>query len=78
MSRVARSIFEDATKATRIDEVSATLTYIGEAEIGTVDTAFKWKIKRMNKTGNVTAIEWADGNDKADNQWSDRANLSYS
>lgn len=78
MSRVARSIFEDATKATRIDEVSANLTYIGEAEIGTVDTAFKWKIKRMQKTANVTAIEWADGNDKADNQWSDRANLSYS
>lgn len=78
MSRLARQVFEDATEATRIDEVSASITYIGTAEIGTLDSAAKWRVKRMNKVGNVTSIEWANGNDSAINIWDNRASLTYS
>jgi len=78
MSRVARDIFEQATTALQIDEASGTLTFIGEAEIGTPTSEAKWKIKRMQKTGTVTAVEWADGDDKSDNVFDDRVDLAYS
>ena len=68
----------EATKATRLDEVSSSLTYIGEADIGALDSSSKWLIKRMQKTGTVTKIEWADGNSREDNIWDNRASLAYS
>jgi len=68
----------EATKATRLDEVSSSLTYIGEADIGALDSSSKWLIKRMQKTGTVTKIEWADGNSREDNIWDNRASLTYS
>lgn len=77
MSRVAREIVENAVSALRIDEVSASLTYIGDAETGTAATAAKWRVKKIEKTGTETVVTWADGNDKHDNVWDNRVSLTY-
>jgi hypothetical protein len=61
-----------------LDEVSSTVTYVGEAITGTALSAASWRIKRISVTGTVTLIEWADGNGSFDNIWNNRASLSYS
>jgi len=84
--RVAADIIDSAQNqwiiprpfATRVDEVSASLTYVGWAVPGTLDAAATWRVMRMSVTGTVTAIEWADGDESFDNVWSSRAGLSYS
>lgn len=65
-------------EALRIDEISDNLVYIGYADIGTLDGAPDWAIKRLQKTGVVTSVQWADGNQNYDNIWDDRASLTYS
>lgn len=62
----------------RIDEVSASVMYIGEAAIPLDESKPFWRIRKFNKTGNVTQMLWADGNELYDNIWADRASLSYS
>lgn len=61
-----------------IDEASATVTYVGIAQIGTATSASSWQVKRISVSGNVTTITWADGDDEFDNIWDNRASLSYS
>lgn len=68
----------DGPLSERIDVASATVTYIGEAVVGTLGSASTWRIQRVTVSGAVTSIEWADGNANADNVWDDRASLSYS
>lgn len=65
-------------KAVRVDTVSATLTYVGEAATAIGESVAFWKIKRLNTVGTVLKIEWADGNENYDNVWADRASLTYS
>jgi hypothetical protein len=64
--------------AARIDEASESVTYFAWAVPGTLDAATSWRIMRQTITGNVTATEWADGNESFDNVWANRASLSYS
>lgn len=64
--------------ATRVDEASSTITYIGKAACGSGVASAVWQVQRMSISGNVTSTEWADGNDDFDNIWNDRASLSYS
>ncbi len=64
--------------ATRIDEVSAAVTYIGKAVVGSLDASAAWQIMRLTTAGTETAIEYADGNLSFDNVWDDRASLTYS
>lgn len=71
-------INESSTVAERIDAASATVTYIGEAVAGTLGSAASWRIQRITVSGDVTSVEWADGNANADNVWDNRASLSYS
>ena len=68
----------DSGKAIRVDDASATVTYVGESAIGIAESAAFWKIKRLTTTGTVLDIKWADGNELFDNVWSNRASLSYS
>lgn len=63
--------------ALRLDEASATITYIGKASTGSDDASAVWSIKRMN-TASGLEITWADGDALFDNVWDDRAILSYS
>lgn len=61
-----------------IDAASATATYIGETLPGTATSSALWRIKKIDETSNPTTILFADGNDKFDNVWDNRASLSYS
>lgn len=69
---------DSARYATRLDQVSSTVLYIGEAESGTLGSVAKWRVKRLTESGTTTVIEWADGNTKNDNIWDNRTGLSYS
>lgn len=62
----------------RLDEVSSTLFYVGEAAFNQAETSPVWRIKRIQTVGSVMKVEWANGNDAFQNIWSDRASLSYS
>jgi len=65
--------------STRIKEDSgnADITYIGNAALGTAESASLWQIKRLDSTTGLIKL-WADGNDDFDNQWSTREAGSYS
>jgi hypothetical protein len=65
------------TYATRVDEASASITYVGKAAAGTANSSAAWQISRMSVSGSVTSIEYADSNTNFDNVWDNRASLSY-
>lgn len=67
-----------APLALLMDEVSASVTYIGKAKIGTATSSAKWQIQKLSVSGTVTSITWADGDSNFNNVWDDRAGLSYS
>lgn len=56
------------------------LIYHGLAQPGTAKSAAGWQIISFtyNSNGDLTDIQWADGNFQLDNVWNDRATLSYS
>lgn len=62
----------------RVDEASATVTYVGQAQDGSDIADPVWQIQRITSSGGATEIEWADGNNDFDNVWDDRAALTYS
>jgi len=66
-----------APKAVRLDEVSSTLSYVGHAAVGTIDSDSDWRIMKLEKTGNITSTTYADGDENFDNVWNDRASLTY-
>jgi hypothetical protein len=62
--------------ATRFDEPSSTLMYVGTAVIGSADGAAVWAIKEITTVGTVLSVKWANGG--ASNQiWANRAILVY-
>ena len=64
--------------ATRVDEASSTVTYVGKAEPGSSPASAVWQIKRITESGASTVIEYAGGSDLFDQVWVDRASLTYS
>lgn len=74
---VANVTSVDTTYSIRIDQVSDTLLYIGEGNLGADESAPVWSIKKMEQVGSVFRITYADGNQNKDNVWSDRLTLSY-
>ena len=69
---------ESYEQSTRIDEASSTVTYFGFALVGSSEASSVWKIKRLLISGSITKLEYADGNTNYDNNWSNRASLTYS
>jgi len=65
------------TKAIAIDDVGGGVTYIGLAKVGTDTGEEKWQIRRLTKTGTETLSEFADSDDRYDNEWDNRASLVY-
>jgi len=58
---------------------SNNLIYKGEANAGSAKSAAAWKITKYTySNGNITDIQWADGNLQEDNVWDNRVSLSYS
>lgn len=66
-----------ASFATRLDEASAVITYVGNAAPGSPTSGAVWQIKRLNSTAGLV-VEFANGNSDFTNIWDNRASLSYS
>lgn len=62
----------------KIDQASASVTYIGQAAPGTATSTAGWRIQRMSVSGTVTTLEYADGDLNFNNIWDNRVSLSYS
>lgn len=58
-------------------ETSGADTYIGIAQIGTATSESLWQIKKVNVTGSVTTITWAESTDAFTNKWDDKATYTY-
>lgn len=67
----------DPSYALQIDDVSATLSYIGKAAPGSATSAAVWQIKKVDTTSG-TIITWASGSSNFNQIWDNRASLSYS
>lgn len=67
-----------STYLTKIDEASATISYIGKAAIGSTDSSAAWQIQRLTESGSLFAVEWAGGDALFDKVWNNRTLLSYS
>lgn len=67
------------TKAISYDALN-NLEYLGIAVMGTAKSAGTWQIRKLiyDSNGNLTDMQWADGNDNYDNIWNNRVSLSYS
>lgn len=69
---------EETTYATRLDDsTTANTVYIGKATIGSATSSAVWQIKKVDTTTGADTT-WADGNDNFDNNWDNRASLTYS
>jgi len=53
-----------------------TITYVGEADAGSLSSSAVWRIKKMDTTTG-TIVLWADGNAQFDNIWDNREELNY-
>ena len=62
--------------AVRLDDASATVSYVGEAAAGSAESAAAWRVKRIDESAG-TSILWADGDTNFDNVWDDRTSLTY-
>lgn len=66
-----------ARDSVRLDEASATITYVGTAAPGTLTSAASWAIKRLDSSSGLVVL-WADGDPQSDNIWDNRSGLAYS
>lgn len=74
-----QKVYDESPPLTiRIDETSETsVTYIGHAILGSITSSEVWRIKKIDETGSVTIITFADADDNFDNIWDNRTSLSY-
>jgi hypothetical protein len=63
---------------TLIDDASATVSYVGKAQPGTLPSSQFWQIFKIDTSVSpLTDIEWASGNAKFDKVWDDRTTYNY-
>ena len=68
---------ESSVYATKLDEYSDTVSYVGEAAVGSADDDYAWRIKKMDTTSGIV-ITWASGTQNFEKQWSARLGYDYS
>lgn len=68
---------QESSLSVMVDEPDANTTYVGEALAGADTSAAAWRIKQISVSGNVTTVNFADGDTNFDNVWDNRAILSY-
>lgn len=63
----------------RIDNAGGTLpVYIGEAVCASSLQSLKWRIQKLTYSGtDVIRISWANGTDRFDKRWDNRATYTY-
>lgn len=62
---------------TRLDEASATITYVGIAPPGSASSGALWSIKRLDSTSGLVVL-YAAGSAAFNQIWDNRAALAYS
>ena len=67
----------DTQYAVNLDQADASTLYIGVAAIASDGASPVWQIRRMQTSGTVSSIKWADGDQQFDNVWNNRASLTY-
>jgi len=70
-------IVTDGNYLIKADEVDASTTYLGIAQIGTATSAAGWQIKKISVSGTVTTIAYAGGTDAFTQVWDNRTGLTY-
>ena len=62
-----------------LDEAAGSITYVGEAAVGTATSAAAWRIFRLDESGDPELIKlYGNGSTAFDQIWDNRAALSYS
>lgn len=61
----------------KVDESGTSITYIGKAAMGSLDSDAAWQIQKVDESASPTSIGWAGSSDSYTNQWSQRASYSY-
>ena len=61
----------------RLDTVSDSTMYKGEAAAGSLESAAVWRISKIVIISDDITETYADGNTNFDNTWSDRLTLTY-
>jgi hypothetical protein len=69
---------EAPVKTIRMDDVSSTVSYIGEATVNSLENVAVWRIKKLVTVGDVTSILWADGVSTYTKNWSNHLTYNYS
>ena len=70
---------EDIVYSKRIDFITDDILYKGEAEVGSLESAPVWRIRRITVSadGDVTEV-WAGGTAEFTNSWTGRTGYTYS
>ena len=66
----------DSLGSLKLDQVTSTLFYVGEATFAAPTSSSTWRIRKIDTSTGVD-VKWADGNSNYDNVWDDRASLTY-
>lgn len=67
------------TIRTKPKAADATIIYVGKAYPGSAENSAAWQIQRITNAGTDDAnVEFADGNEYFDNNWTNREALAYS
>lgn len=66
----------DTLGSLKLDQVTSTVFYVGEATIAASTSGAMWRIRKIDTTTGVD-VKWADGNAHFDNVWDDRAAITY-
>jgi hypothetical protein len=59
-------------------ETVGSITYVGQAAIGSSESDPVWRIRRITDTAGNLTLEYVDGNAEWDSVWDNRAGYSYS
>ena len=70
---------DEVAQAKRVDFITDTELYKGEADPGTAEGTAAWRIRKITiATDNDVTEVWASGNANYDKIWNNRAGYSYS
>lgn len=68
---------EEVAYDVQVDTTDPVVTYVGQAEPGTANSASAWRIKRITETSSEVAIDWANGTADFVHSWDDHLTLPY-
>ena len=74
----ANQVLQVTKYIVKVEEASATITYVGYAAPGTATSGALWRIMRIDTSALAADVLYAGGDTNFDNVWDDRAGLSYS